>query len=124
MASMRNCVSLSIKINKIARFGVSFKRKLSNIKKITHLNSNTDYLRESLKNDKYFNVELESRIYKWWEDSGYFAPKSTSGDEEDPFVIPMPPPNVTGYLHMGHAIFVALQDIMVLNKYLFYKDSH
>ena len=44
-----------------------------------------------------------------WESSGYFAP---SGDGE-PFVISMPPPNVTGALHMGHAMFVTLQDVMV-----------
>jgi hypothetical protein len=44
-----------------------------------------------------------------WEESGYFKP---AGDGE-PFVIAMPPPNVTGALHMGHAMFVTLQDIMV-----------
>jgi valyl-tRNA synthetase len=40
-----------------------------------------------------------------WEESGYFKP---AGDGE-PFVIAMPPPNVTGALHMGHAMFVTLQ---------------
>lgn len=60
---------------------------------------------------KYFEYNrLESDIYKWWEDSGYFKPSNKP--HAKPFVLPMPPPNVTGYLHMGHAIFVALQDIM------------
>ena len=60
---------------------------------------------------KYFDFErLEGDIYKWWEASDYFKPAPDNG--KNPFVIPMPPPNVTGYLHMGHAIFVALQDIM------------
>ena len=44
-----------------------------------------------------------------WEECGYFSPQ---GDGE-PFVISMPPPNVTGALHMGHAMFVTLQDVMV-----------
>jgi len=74
-------------------------------------------------NEKYFEFQrLESSIYNWWEISGYFKPHESSSSDDDgggtakkkkkPFVIPMPPPNVTGYLHMGHAIFVALQDIM------------
>jgi valyl-tRNA synthetase len=59
---------------------------------------------------KYFEFKrLEREIYQWWEKSGFFEP---SGGKK-PFVVPMPPPNVTGYLHMGHAIFLALQDIMV-----------
>ncbi len=67
--------------------------------------------------NKYFNHnEMEKSIYRWWESSGYFAPtesriKATKDDK--PFVVSMPPPNVTGNLHMGHAIFVALQDIMI-----------
>eukprot|EP01038_Epipyxis_sp_PR26KG_P009137 gene9137-12323_t len=63
------------------------------------------------KDSKYFDFEkLESDIYKWWEEAGYFSPNQDS--KKEPFVVPMPPPNVTGYLHMGHAIFVALQDIL------------
>ena len=60
---------------------------------------------------KYFAYDqLERSIYEWWEKEGYFKPSDDASKE--PFVIPMPPPNVTGYLHMGHAMFVALQDIM------------
>jgi valyl-tRNA synthetase len=73
--------------------------------------SKPQFLKE--KDSKYFEHQrLEAEIYKWWEDSGYFQPPPFEQDENEPFVIPMPPPNVTGYLHMGHAIFVALQDIM------------
>ena len=61
---------------------------------------------------KYFEyARLEKDIYEWWESQGYFKPAEKK-DGEEPYVIPMPPPNVTGYLHMGHAMFVALQDIM------------
>ncbi|KAG8659778.1 hypothetical protein MANES_02G076200v8 [Manihot esculenta] len=60
---------------------------------------------------KSFDFSSEERIYKWWESQGYFKPNFERGS--DPFVIPMPPPNVTGSLHMGHAMFVTLEDIMV-----------
>mmetsp|Transcript_29 Transcript_29/g.48 ORF Transcript_29/g.48 Transcript_29/m.48 type:complete len:1042 (-) Transcript_29:68-3193(-) len=58
---------------------------------------------------------FESRIYKWWEDAGCFTPDAKQSKEcntKQPYVLPMPPPNVTGRLHMGHAIFVALQDVL------------
>ncbi len=45
-----------------------------------------------------------------WEQNGMFQPKDTG--EGEPFSMAMPPPNVTGRLHMGHAMFVTLQDIM------------
>jgi hypothetical protein len=65
----------------------------------------------------YAPLEFESKIYQWWESSGCFQPdakpsKDGKGDGKKPYVLPMPPPNVTGRLHMGHAIFVALQDIL------------
>lgn len=46
-------------------------------------------------------------MYKWWEEKGYFEPR---GDpKKKSYVVPMPPPNVTGYLHMGHAMGTTLQ---------------
>ncbi|XP_009758044.1 valine--tRNA ligase, chloroplastic/mitochondrial 2 isoform X1 [Nicotiana tabacum] len=60
---------------------------------------------------KSFDFSNEERIYKWWESQGYFKPNIDKGG--DPFVVPMPPPNVTGSLHMGHAMFVTLEDIMI-----------
>ncbi|WVZ61984.1 hypothetical protein U9M48_011786 [Paspalum notatum var. saurae] len=56
---------------------------------------------------KSFDFTNEERIYKWWESQGFFKPNFERGG--DPFVIPMPPPNVTGSLHMGHAMFVTLE---------------
>ncbi|KAL6494403.1 hypothetical protein OROGR_031203 [Orobanche gracilis] len=58
-----------------------------------------------------FDFTAEERIYEWWESQGYFKPNFVRGN--DPFVVSMPPPNVTGSLHMGHAMFVTLEDIMV-----------
>jgi valyl-tRNA synthetase len=55
--------------------------------------------------------DVESRIYQWWEESGYFTPEMQPGVK--PYVISMPPPNVTGEMHIGHAMFVAIEDLMI-----------
>lgn len=60
----------------------------------------------------YDPQSFESDIYQWWEDQKCFAPPPKPSGSEKPYVLPMPPPNVTGRLHMGHAIFVALQDVL------------
>jgi len=65
----------------------------------------------------YTPQEVEPRIYKWWEAQGYFKPRLTTADgvpnERPPFVISMPPPNVTGSLHLGHALTATMEDIMI-----------
>ncbi|MBQ7822010.1 MAG: valine--tRNA ligase [Clostridia bacterium] len=62
----------------------------------------------------YAPGEIEDRIYKTWNDNGYFRP---NGDKNAPaFTIVIPPPNVTGQLHMGHALDETLQDILVRYK--------
>jgi len=53
----------------------------------------------------------ERRLYEWWEAQGYFKP--VIDPSKKPFVISMPPPNVTGALHLGHAITAALEDLMI-----------
>jgi valyl-tRNA synthetase len=60
----------------------------------------------------YDFLSTEQRIYQWWEENGWFKPEARPPDAQ-PFVIAIPPPNVTGELHMGHAMFVALEDLMV-----------
>jgi valyl-tRNA synthetase len=61
--------------------------------------------------EKYYQPNLvEGKIYKKWEDSGDFQASTTSNDA---FSIVIPPPNVTGTLHMGHALNNSLQDILV-----------
>ena len=54
---------------------------------------------------------VEERIYKFWNDNGYFTPEIDRSKK--PFTIIMPPPNVTGELHMGHALTIALEDLMI-----------
>ncbi|MCK6577658.1 MAG: valine--tRNA ligase [Anaerolineae bacterium] len=56
--------------------------------------------------------EAETRLYAFWEQRGYFKPEAAPSDAE-PYVISMPPPNVTGALHIGHALFVTLEDLMI-----------
>ncbi len=54
---------------------------------------------------------IEKHLYAWWEQSGFFQP-NTDGDR-DPFVIAIPPPNVTGVLHTGHGLTNTIEDILV-----------
>ena len=62
----------------------------------------------------YEPQQVENRIYKMWEDNGYFKPAGKEGSK--PFTIVMPPPNVTGQLHMGHAMDATLQDTLIRFK--------
>ena len=65
-------------------------------------------------NDKYNPKDFEDRIYQEWEDKKYFKP---SMDKTKPsYCIMMPPPNVTGKLHMGHALDDTIQDILIRFK--------
>ncbi|TAL49543.1 valine--tRNA ligase [Patescibacteria group bacterium] len=57
--------------------------------------------------------ETEDRIYKTWESSGYFTHDTDKAAEKEVFSIALPPPNVTGELHMGHAFGLTIEDIMV-----------
>ena len=62
---------------------------------------------------RYTPAEVEPRIYERWLGSGAFTPAVDPPADATRFVITMPPPNVTGSLHTGHALFVTAQDIMV-----------
>ncbi len=65
--------------------------------------------------EKIYNPHgTEDRIYKMWEDGGYFKP--CKDKSKPPFSIVIPPPNVTGQLHMGHALDETLQDILIRYK--------
>ena len=59
----------------------------------------------------YSPSDVEPRIYKLWEEGGWFTPKIEAGKE--PFVVIMPPPNVTGELHLGHALTAATEDVLI-----------
>lgn len=71
---------------------------------------------EELKNiaTTYNPKEFEDRIYKTWEEKGYFTPQVDK--EKKPYTIVMPPPNITGKLHLGHALDNTLQDILIRVK--------
>ena len=62
----------------------------------------------------YDPSEAEERLYQGWVDAGYFKP--SEDPEKPPFTIVIPPPNVTGQLHMGHALDETLQDIIIRQK--------
>ena len=64
--------------------------------------------------NKYNPKEFEKNIYDNWEEKGYFKPNMDK--EKEPYCIMMPPPNVTGKLHMGHALDSTIQDILIRFK--------
>jgi len=64
--------------------------------------------------NKYNPKDFEEKLYTNWEKSGYF--KAEVDKEKEPFTIVMPPPNITGKLHMGHALDNTLQDILIRFK--------
>ncbi|MDD6265497.1 MAG: valine--tRNA ligase [Clostridia bacterium] len=62
----------------------------------------------------YSPKEIEARLYSFWEENGFFKPDPD--ENKPPFSVVIPPPNVTGQLHMGHALNDTLQDIIVRAK--------
>ncbi len=62
----------------------------------------------------YEPQQVEAKLYKMWEEGGFFKPQGKEGAK--PFTIVMPPPNVTGQLHMGHAMDATLQDTLIRFK--------
>ena len=65
--------------------------------------------------EKTYNPsEIEDKLYKKWMDGGYFHSEPDS--KKEPYTIVIPPPNVTGQLHMGHALDETLQDILIRYK--------
>ncbi len=64
--------------------------------------------------DKFNPKDFEDRLYEEWEKKGYFKPSENKTKE--PYCIMMPPPNVTGKLHMGHALDDTIQDVLIRYK--------
>lgn len=72
-------------------------------------------MKDNLEMEKAYEAkEVEDEIYAAWEKSGYFTPENLPDLENrtESFSIVLPPPNVTGTLHMGHAVMLAIEDIM------------
>ncbi len=61
----------------------------------------------------YDPKETEPRIYKTWENSGFFNPDNLPKSHKEKYSIIMPPPNATGVLHMGHALGMTIEDLMI-----------
>ncbi len=64
----------------------------------------------------YNPQETESRIYKLWEESGYFNPDNLPARHTEPYCIVLPPPNATGTLHVGGSLMLVVQDIAIRYK--------
>ena len=65
---------------------------------------------------RYTPADIEGPIYKAWEDSGAFQPPAEGEGSGETFTVVIPPPNVTGVLHMGHALNGTLQDIVIRHR--------
>lgn len=68
------------------------------------------------KDAAYDPTAVEAAHYEWWKAKGFFKPQFGPDGGIKPegvFVIPAPPPNVTGALHIGHALTISLQDTMI-----------
>jgi len=66
---------------------------------------------------KAYNPKIvEDKIYQLWEKSGFFNPDKTLNKKKESFCIVIPPPNVTGELHIGHALNAVIQDILIRQK--------
>ena len=61
--------------------------------------------------DRYSPKDVETKIYQWWMQNNYFRAEDVS--TKVPFSITLPPPNVTGQLHMGHALDFSIQDLLI-----------
>ena len=75
-------------------------------------------MKEASLSKTYDFKATEQRIYDWWQKNGYFKPSNDPNQPDfdpavKPFVISIPPPNVTGELHLGHAMFVSVEDLMI-----------
>ncbi len=62
---------------------------------------------------QYNPSAIESELYHWWEERGLFSPESHAPGSGEPYVIVMPPPNVTSVLHMGHGLNNSVQDVLI-----------
>jgi valyl-tRNA synthetase len=62
---------------------------------------------------QYNPSSIESELYRWWTERGLFSPDSHAPGSGQPYVIMMPPPNVTAVLHMGHGLNNTVQDVLI-----------
>ena len=69
----------------------------------------------------YNPKEFEDNIYEYWNKNGHFT--AHVNKDKKPYTIMMPPPNVTGNLHMGHALYT-LQDVLIRWKSVFCQRKH
>ncbi len=67
--------------------------------------------RPAMMDKAYEPQQVEQRLYAWWERSGFFKPRDNA--PLPPFVISIPPPNVTGELHLGHALTASIEDLLI-----------
>lgn len=78
---------------------------------------NKNFLNIDLFSSAYDHSKIEIPIYKWWEENNFFTPEKQRelglvNDLSDRYCITIPPPNITGFLHLGHALTLSIEDLM------------
>lgn len=76
----------------------------------------------------YDHIQFESQIYEWWEKEGYFRPEKLrelgiTDENSETYCITLPLPNVTGQLHLGHAITISIEDLMTRYERMRHKET-
>src|SRR2546423_12119795 len=71
-----------------------------------------DRLEKLQQTTRYVPAEAEARVFRRWEEAGIFHPEP-EGTPDENYSIAIPPPNVTGELHMGHALNGTIQDVLI-----------
>ena len=79
-------------------------------------------------NKTYDHRKIEKELYEWWEKEGFFTPEKSkelniSNENSERFCITIPLPNVTGQLHLGHAITISLEDLMTRYERMRQKET-
>ncbi len=77
---------------------------------------------------KYDHRSIEKGMYEWWEEQGFFRPEKSkelgiTDDDSESYCITLPLPNVTGQLHLGHAITISLEDLMARYERMRHKET-
>lgn len=89
---------------------------IENFKKIVEKNQGVDKIKSMKMEKVYLPEKIEKKIYRFWLKNNLFNPDFLPKSYKKPFTICLPPPNVTGELHIGHALNAFCQDILIRKK--------
>ncbi|KAJ1525471.1 hypothetical protein ONE63_010281 [Megalurothrips usitatus] len=104
-----NCISIACNEGWLSNFSSRFKRRCFHTSSVNPESSKKDV--SGKLSQVYDAAAVESEWYQWWEKEGFFKLTQRS-ENSKPFTMILPPPNITGTLHLGHALTVTVQDVI------------